>query len=75
MRLLILLKKVIEELFNKFSMKRISIFGSTGSVGTQTLSVINQNKNKLLQNLGTKLIMMNLLIKMKRLVTREQKRE
>jgi len=46
MRLLILLKKVIEELFNKFLMKRISIFGSTGSVGTQTLSVINQNKDQ-----------------------------
>ena len=27
-------------------MKRISILGSTGSVGTQTLSVINQNKNQ-----------------------------
>ena len=27
-------------------MKRISIFGSTGSVGTQTLSVISQNKDK-----------------------------
>ena len=26
-------------------MKRISILGSTGSVGTQTLSVINQNKD------------------------------
>jgi 1-deoxy-D-xylulose-5-phosphate reductoisomerase len=27
-------------------MKRISILGSTGSVGTQTLSVINQNKDQ-----------------------------
>jgi 1-deoxy-D-xylulose-5-phosphate reductoisomerase len=37
---------VIEESFNKYSMKRISILGSTGSVGTQTLSVINQNKDQ-----------------------------
>ena len=35
-----------EESFNKYSMKRISILGSTGSVGTQTLSVINQNKDQ-----------------------------
>ena len=27
-------------------MKRIAIFGSTGSVGTQSLSVVNQNQNK-----------------------------
>ena len=27
-------------------MKRISILGSTGSVGTQTLSIINQNKDQ-----------------------------
>ena len=46
MKLLILWKKVIEELFNIASMKRIAIFGSTGSVGTQSLSVINQNKNQ-----------------------------
>jgi len=37
---------VIEELFNIASMKRIAIFGSTGSVGTQSLSVVNQNQNK-----------------------------
>ena len=37
---------MIEESFNKYSMKRISILGSTGSVGTQTLSVINQNKDQ-----------------------------
>lgn len=35
-----------EELFNIASMKRIAIFGSTGSVGTQSLSVVNQNQNK-----------------------------
>jgi len=46
MKLLILWKKVIEELFNIASMKRIAIFGSTGSVGTQSLSVVNQNQNK-----------------------------
>ena len=46
MKLLILWKKVIEELFNIASMKRIAIFGSTGSVGTQSLSVIDQNKNQ-----------------------------
>jgi len=34
---------VIEESFNKVLMKRIAIFGSTGSVGVQSLSVINQN--------------------------------
>jgi len=37
---------VTEELFNIASMKRIAIFGSTGSVGTQSLSVVNQNQNK-----------------------------
>lgn len=37
---------MIEELFNIASMKRIAIFGSTGSVGTQSLSVVNQNQNK-----------------------------
>ena len=34
---------MIEESFNKVLMKRIAIFGSTGSVGVQSLSVINQN--------------------------------
>tara|TARA_B100000965_G_C19600284_1_gene762199 strand:- start:319 stop:1485 length:1167 start_codon:yes stop_codon:yes gene_type:complete len=37
---------VIEESFNKVLMKRIAIFGSTGSVGVQSLSVINQNSNQ-----------------------------
>ena len=37
---------MIEESFNKVSMKRIAIFGSTGSVGVQSLSVINQNNDQ-----------------------------
>ncbi len=37
---------MIEESFNKVLMKRIAIFGSTGSVGVQSLSVINQNSNQ-----------------------------
>jgi len=37
---------VIEESFNKVLMKRIAIFGSTGSVGIQSLSVINQNSDQ-----------------------------
>jgi len=37
---------VIEESFNKVLMKRIAIFGSTGSVGIQSLSVIKQNSDQ-----------------------------
>ena len=37
---------MIEESFNKVLMKRIAIFGSTGSVGIQSLSVINQNSDQ-----------------------------
>ena len=37
---------MIEESFNKILMKRIAIFGSTGSVGVQSLSVINQNNDQ-----------------------------
>ncbi len=37
---------MIEESFNKVLMKRIAIFGSTGSVGVQSLSVINQNNDQ-----------------------------